>query len=410
MPRDALKGVRVLDVTHWLAGPAVTSIVAQMGAEVVKVESIQHFDGGRAMVGTGERLYEKAPTYNHFNRNKHGITLNLQDPRGVAVFKELIRISDALVDNFPARVMERFGLGWETIRELNPTLVWLSMSAFGQTGPWREYVSYATPMGQMSGLFDLTGYPDEMPATFSPAGLDPITGILAAGCLMMCLVRRQRTGRGMRMDYAQLEAATSLAGDAVAEYTMNGRVPTRMGDQHRFAIPHGAFPCQGDDAWVAICVCTDAEFQGLCKAMEQPGLADDSRFATYLARRRHRAELDELVRSWTAQHEKYEAARLLQAQGVAAGPVISNKELLDDSHLLEREAFEEVERAYVGRPRYQVTPIRLSKLPRTVSRPASTLGGDNALVLGELLALPKSTLAELEAAQVIGTEPLTTSV
>ncbi|MBI2872171.1 MAG: CoA transferase [Chloroflexi bacterium] len=400
--------MRILDFTHWLAGPAATAHAAELGAQVIKVESIQHYDGARARGIGPDHHYEYSPTYNHFNRNKLGITLNLQDPQGATIARQLVKISDVVIDNFPAGLMERFGLGYEALRALNPTIVLISMAAFGQVGPWRTYHSFASPMAQFAGLYELTGEPGGDTCNISIGGLDPVTGILGGFALMTALQYRQRTGKGIHIDYAQMEAATTLTGDVVADYSVNGRNQTRRGNAHPFAAPHGAYPCRESDTWVAIAVFSDDEFQGLCRAMGREELLHDRRFSTGPDRWSNRTELDALVAQWTAQHEPGEATVVLQAHGVAAGTVHSTRSILEDPQLRARGVFEEVERAYVGRIVYPVSPMRVLHRERQPSKPAPTLGEHNELVLGEVLGLPQRVMEELARDQVIGKESLAT--
>ena len=268
MPLPILQGVRILDLTHFLAGPAMTRLLAELGAEVVKVESAQHYDGSRSMFPASESdAYERSPSYNFFNSNKLGVTLNLQDPRGVAMARELVMVSDAVVDNFPTGTMARLGPDDKALWSRNPSLGIMSMAGYGQRGSWRSYPTYATSLAMMAGLFELTGHPDGQPTTPSVAGVDPMNGVIGANALLMALMYRRRTGRGLRVDYAQLEATTTLVGEVVADYSVNGRVATRQGNRHPIAASHGIYPCREEDTWVSIAVFGDEQFQCLCQLM-----------------------------------------------------------------------------------------------------------------------------------------------
>ncbi|MBI2871783.1 MAG: CoA transferase [Chloroflexi bacterium] len=409
--RLPLEGIRILDCTHWVAGPAATQYLAALGAEVIKVESVQHFDGARTSVDRLEGMaYEQSASYCFRNRNKKGITLNLADPRGRELFRELAKVSDLVTENYPPGVMARFGLTYQDLRPLNPTLVMLSMSGYGVTGPWSQYPAFASTFAQMSGIYHLTGYPDHLPTPLGGGGVDPITGVMGSVAALVGLLCRQRTGRGQHLDFSQLESITALVGDAFLDVGLNGRVPGRKGNRHPRAAPYGCYPCQGEDSWVAIAVFSDGQWRRLCRIMGVPELADREEFATLSARLAHQEELDALVGRWTAQHEGYEVMHLLQAEGIGAGPALSPAQLPKDPHLVARGSFEVVDRAWVGKHPYSRVPIRFSATPIGPSAPAPCLGEHNDLVLRGLLGLGAGEVRELAERRVSGTEPLTLRV
>ena len=411
MPLPILNGVRIMDLTHFLAGPAVTRLLGELGAEVIKVESIQHYDGSRSMTTSDEPdSHERSSVYNFFNTNKLGITLDLKNRRGVAAARELAKVCDAVLDNFPTGTMERLGLGEEALWSINPTLVIMSMAGYGQRGPWSKYPSFATSLAMMSGLYEISGHPYSEPSTPSIGGVDPMNGILGANALLMALMRRRRTGRGLRIDYAQLEATTTLVGEMVADLSVNGRVATRQGNRHPTAAPHGIYPCREDNTWMSIAVFGDEEFQRLCQVMGKAHLADDSRFADRSARQLNQPQLDDVISRWTGEQEQYQAVSALQARGITAGVVHSSKSVWQDPHLRERGVFEDVERAVTGKNKDLRPAFRFSNLERTDTRPAPTLGQHNRFVLARLLALPPEEIDALEREQVIGNEPLTTRI
>lgn len=228
--------------------------------------------------------------------------------------------------------------------------------------------------------------------------------------MLMALMYRRRTGLGVYIDYAQLEATTTLVGEIVADCSVNGRVATRRGNSHPVAAPHGIYPCRDEDTWVAIAVFGDDQFARLCGLMERPGLALDPRFADPLARHRNREQLDVIVAEWTGRHERYGLVRLLQRDGLAAGVVHSSASLWGDPHLKERGATEEIERAVIGKKPYPRPGLRLSRPDSGPTRPAPTLGQHNDRVLGQVLGISDEELVILERDRVIGVEPLTTAV
>ncbi|MBI2873311.1 MAG: CoA transferase [Chloroflexi bacterium] len=413
MRRLPLEGIRVLDATHFWAGPSATGILGDLGAQVVKVESIQRYDAGRTLQVdlSQEKGYERAPAFQAFNRNKLGVTLNLGDERGVRAFRALARVSDLVMENFSAGVMDRLGVGYQALRRENPTLVMISMSGYGATGPWRSYVAFATPIAQVSGIAHLTGYQGGPPLSrFSASGVDPIVGLFGAMAALVALHQRRRTGRGFYLDFSQHEAIVSLMGTPLMDYVLNGRNQARQGDRNPVAAPHGCYPSRGEDRWVSIAVFNDDQWERLCHALENPEWCRDRRFADAVGRHRHQDDLDQHITRWTSQRDAQETARLLQEAGVPASPVRNCREVLDDSHLEAREFFLEMDHPVAGRHRQPRHPVLYSKTQPPPPRPAPLLGEHNQAILSGLLGLSRETLEELEQDQVIGTVPLRTKV
>jgi crotonobetainyl-CoA:carnitine CoA-transferase CaiB-like acyl-CoA transferase len=420
MGRLPLAGVRVADVSQIWAGPHCTRMLADMGAEVIKVESVQRMDMTRGPLNPprgygnypdgepGEHPYNRAGSFNAVNLNKRGVTLNFHDPRGVALFKDLVAISDVVVENFSLGVMDRLGIGYEALRAVRPDLIMLTMPAFGSTGPEAHYVAYGINQEQLSGMVSLTGYRDsDMPIKSGINVGDPISALHGVTAILGALFHRRRTGRGQRIELAHLEANITLIGEAVLEYTMNGRNPPRMGNRHPTAAPHGCYPSAGEDAWVTIACFNDEEFRALCHVMEAESLADDSRFATLPARYANQDQLDLIIASWTRQRTHYEAMHALQAAGVIAGAVLNTAELMSDPHIQARGFFEVVTHPETGTHLYPGIPYKLSRHPHvSVRRHAPRLGEDNEWVLRDLLGVGEATVERLAEDRVIGAVPL----
>jgi crotonobetainyl-CoA:carnitine CoA-transferase CaiB-like acyl-CoA transferase len=235
---------------------------------------------------------------------------------------------------------------------------------------------------------------------------DPVVGILAVGVLMAALRQRRQTGRGTFIDLSQREVTVAMLGEYVVDYSITGRVPSPLGNRHPYLVPQGVYPCQGDDMWVAISVGSDDEWRGLCRALGQPTLAQDPRFATVLARRHHQAELDQILVAWTQEREHYQAMHLLQAHGVPAGAVLKGGETLVDPHLTARGFWDVVNHPEAGTYTQVSTPWQLSKSPRRPTTPSPSLGEHNSYVLGDLLGLSQPEIAALEAQGIIGTRPI----
>jgi crotonobetainyl-CoA:carnitine CoA-transferase CaiB-like acyl-CoA transferase len=353
----------------------------------------------------GERPWNRAAHHIHRNGNKLSLTLDLASARGKELFVKLAGISDAVIENYRASVLDRLGLGYAALASVNPQLVYVKISSQGATGPERDYGSLGSTLEQTAGLASITGYDHGRPLMTNETYPDPVVGILAVGALMAALRRRRQTGRGRFVDLSQREVTVTLLGEAVVDYSLSGRVAAPLGNRHPLMVPHGVYPCQGEDMWVALAVSSDDEWCGLCRAIGQPGLADDGRFATAPARCRNQAALDEVLSAWTRERDHYEAMLLLQAHGVPAGAVLKGGEVIVDPHLEARTFWDTVEHPEAGIYRQVTTPWRLSRHPRRATGPAPGLGEHNRYVLGELLGLSAQEIAALEAQGIIGTQP-----
>jgi crotonobetainyl-CoA:carnitine CoA-transferase CaiB-like acyl-CoA transferase len=419
MTRPALAGLRILDMTQIAAGPYATLLLGFMGAEIIKVESCSRMDINRGLARPipetyrmypqgipGERPWNRSAHHIHRNVNKRSVTLDLASPEGKKLFLKLTAICDALIENYRASVLDRLGLGYAQVSAVNPQLVYVKISSQGATGPEADYGSLGSTLEQTAGLASITGYEDGRPLMTNETYPDPVVGILAVGALMAALRRRHRTGKGAFIDLSQREVAVTLLGEAVVDYSLSGRIAAPIGNRHPLMAPHGVYPCQGDDLWVAIAVGSDAEWRGLCHAIGQPELAEDARFATLPGRWQNQRTLDGILSAWTRERDHYQAMRILQHHGVPAGPVVTAGEVIAEPHLQARGFWDTVEHPEVGTYRQVSTPWRLSKSPRSATSPAPSLGEHNGYVLGELLGLSVQEIAMLEAKGVIGTQPV----
>jgi crotonobetainyl-CoA:carnitine CoA-transferase CaiB-like acyl-CoA transferase len=420
MTQLALTGLRILDMTQIAAGPYATLLLGFMGAEIIKVESCSRMDINRGLARPtpetyrmypqgipGERPWNRSAHHIHRNGNKRSVTLDLARPQGKELFLKLTGLCDALFENYRASVLDRLGLGYAQLSVANPQLVYVKISSQGATGPERDYGSLGSTLEQTAGLASITGYEDGRPLMTNETYPDPVVGILAVGALMAALRRRRQTGKGAFIDLSQREIAAALLGEAVVDYALSGRVAAPIGNAHPLMVPHGVYPCRGNDLWVTIAVGSDAEWRGLCQAIGQPELAEDARFATWPGRRQNQRALDEILTAWTRGRDHYQAMRILQDHGVPAGPVLTAGEVIVDPHLEARGFWDTVDHPEAGTYRQVSTPWRLSKSPRRVTSPAPGLGEHNGYVLGELLGLSAEEMARLQAQGIIGTQPHT---
>ena len=414
-----LEGVRVVDLSMWFAGPMASRLLADMGAEVIKIESLRHIDPWRGPVVSNakldsrfpvkiesERPYNCAAGFNLQNRNKYGITLDLDTPQGKEVFKKLVRISDVVLENFSPRVMVNLDLDYPVLKEINPQIIMMSLPALGRTGPDKDHIAFGQSIDCMSGMAYLTGYIGEEPMLQSGLSYgDPLSGMNAAFAIIAALHYRHRSGKGMHIELSQVEAIISFNADAVMDYTMNKKVRERMGNHHPSMAPHGCYRCRGQDEWVVIAIPSDAAWQRFCQVVGQPSWAEDATFSDMLGRYEHQDELNRLLEAWTLKHDHYEVMRILQQAGVPAGPVLDGKELVEEPHLNEHGLFEMVTHPEAGTHPYIGMYAKLSKTPGSIRMPAPCLGEHNQYVFGELLGLSQEEMVQLEEEGIIGTKP-----
>jgi crotonobetainyl-CoA:carnitine CoA-transferase CaiB-like acyl-CoA transferase len=387
-----LQGVRIIDTCIYWAGPMATVLLADLGAEVIKIESIQRLDYLRLLGGwPTPDGYEWSAVFNGANRNKYGITLNL-------------KIGDIVTENFSPRVMENWGLSYDVLKELNPRVIMLSMPGFGTTGPLRNYVTFGPNVEMVSGMPTISGYPDGEPMMTGYIA-DPAAGLMGAVAVMVALHRRHRTGKGQRIDLSQMEAITTFMGGPIMDYTMNRRLQPRRGNRHPDVAPYGVYRCKGDDEWVTITVSSEEEWAGFCSVMGNPDWVKEPKFSDNRNRCDNHDALDELINEWTSQRDRHEIMRMLQEAGIAAGAVLSYADVLSDVHLQDRGFFETVTRPVNGTHPNPGFPAKFSETPVHIRRPAPTLGQDNEYILTKLLGMTEDEINRLAEEEVIGTKP-----
>jgi crotonobetainyl-CoA:carnitine CoA-transferase CaiB-like acyl-CoA transferase len=392
MTQQALSGLRVLDLCWVVAGPAVGRVLADHGAEVVRVESSTRLDTAR-LIGPfhgGEPTVESSVLYGDVNAGKLGVTLNLGLEQGRGVVRDLVRRSDVVLEAFSPGVMDGWGLGYDELRALNESVIVLSTSLMGQTGPLGRFAGYGNIGAAMSGFQSLVGWPDRVP--FGPYGpySDYVAPRFALVILLAALDRRAETGEGCHIDVAQAETAAYFLAPQIADYLASGHVAERIGNRDPAMAPHGVYPAV-DDAWVAIAVRDDEDWHALA---EQLGVSDE-RFETVAGRLAHVDELDELVGEWTAPQRAAAVEALLQERGVPAHVALDSATALEDEQFAARGHFVELEHELYGKTVVQGSRQRLSRTPAVVSRAAPTLGRDNDHVLRDLLGYDDRRIAAL---------------
>jgi crotonobetainyl-CoA:carnitine CoA-transferase CaiB-like acyl-CoA transferase len=390
------------------AGPYATRLLADMGAEVIKIEAPKNWDLLRTFTGqppTVERARDKSPYFNHINRNKYGCSLDLSHPRGRELFLRLAGEADIVIENFRAEVMDNLGLSYDVLREGNPQLIVVSMPGHGKAGPEADFIAYGTNVEQLAGLAHLTGYAGGPPQKTGISYGDPMAGIAAAGAIALALWDRRRTGLGHYIEIPQRENLIGALGEFVVAYSMNLREPERKGNRHTSMAPHGCYPCAGEDQWITIACENDTQFEAFCRVAGRPDFALDPRFADVVSRYRNQDLLDEQISEWTRTQDRYAAAALLQSAGIAAMPVTTVQDLLADEHLLARSFFETISHAVAGEWQVEGPHWRMSDTPGHIRLPPPAFGEHNDYVFRQLLALSDDEIAELESSGVCARAP-----
>ncbi len=406
-----LDGLLVLDLTIFLSGPFATQILGGLGARVIKVEQPGLGDPARANPPYyGPRgLHSARPGPGDLslsllkrNRNKESVTLNLKHEEGKALFRELARRADVLVENFAPGVMARLGLDEPALRAVNPRLVYCSITGFGQEGPYRGVPAYDIVVQAMSGLMSVTGEPDGPPTRAGISAADLTASLYATIGILAALHQRDRDGAGQHLDVAMLDALFSLVFDEALDVQVARGQSPRTGNRRPRLAPFAVY--EAADGFIAICAVTDAQVAALFAAMGRPDLAGDPRYATLEARAGRPDEVDALVSEWTRAHPKADLWRALEEARVPAGPVADVPDLLADPQLHQRGMVAALEHPTAGTAEGAVAaglPLKFSRAHAALDRPAPALGQDNARVYGELLGYSAEQLADLRARGVI---------
>lgn len=432
MTRLPLEGVRVVAMPVVLAGPFATMLLADLGAEVILVESVHHFPvitrgymprppqelvpttgatfGGTGGLQTyvdhlaGDRPWDRFVLFHALGRNKLSCCMDLSRPEGIEVFKKLIAVSDVFLESNAAATVEKLGITYDVLKEVRPDLIYLTMPGLGASGPHKYCSLFGAQLQALAGHTWLTGYPD-LDLTTTQSLLfhcDASSGATAAFAVLCALNYRRRTGKGQYIDMAQIETIIPHLAEAMMDYAMNGRVQTAMGNRHSSMAPHGVYRCRGDDRWVAIAVGSDEEWDGFCRALGNPSWAAEQRFSTVLGRLQNQDELDRLIEDWTMRHDNYEVMYILQEEGVPAGPVLDQRDAYHDAQLGSRGFFEVVRHREAGTHLYPGMLWKMKGTPLSIRKPPPCLGEHNEYVFRDLMGMSDSEVLELEKQQIVG--------
>ena len=412
--RAPLDGIRVLEAGMMYAAPMAARMLGDYGADVVKVESARRLDGIRSLGSPPDnevtaRFYDECSRFNDSNRNKRAISLDITAPGGRDLFLRLAADSDIVIENFTTGTMDRLGLGFEAVRAVNPRVIYIATTGYGQTGPWAAYRAQGQSLEPAFGLAHLTGYPDGGPMRCGMTYSDVTAARAGAIAALAALLLRDATGEAVYVDLSQYEEGTALVTEALMERQVSGRTPSRIGNRDTRYAPQGVYPCVGDDEWVAVTVRNDADWAALVDSLGDD-LLRAPRYASVSARHAHHDEIDEAIGRWTSARSKQDATRVLQRAGVPAGPVNRPDEVLLDPHLRARGFYWRVDHGDVGGrlgTRHYTGPVAvLSRTPATVRYPAPAFGEHSREVLSERLGLADADLAALEESRVMSADPV----
>ncbi|WP_342709959.1 CoA transferase [Bradyrhizobium sp. B124] len=405
-----LQGIRVIDFSMGWAGPLCTRTLADLGAEVIKVEAIQYPDWWRGLnrpAGfVAGQMYEKAARFCMMNRNKRGITLDLKRTQGLDLAKRLLAVADIVVDNYSADVLPKLGLGYDVLRTLNPSLVMMSMSAFGTNSAHRNCRAYGSTLEQASGLPSAIGSPGQTPVMSHVAFGDAVGGLNGCAAVLVALIHARTTGQGQFIDLAQIECMMPFVAPWITVNSICGTPPIRYGNRHPQFVPHGCFRCAGEDNWLLVAA-TDADmWQRLAVLIGRPDWAADASLKFAEGRRDVEDEIERGIEVWTLTRDADQAMSELQAAGVAAGVARLPIDLLSDRHLRSRAFLQEIDRAFVGLHPQASLPIREGAGYYELRAAAPTLGQHNREILSGILGLSDAEIAHLVREDIIGTAML----
>ncbi|MDY6935267.1 MAG: CoA transferase [Spirochaetota bacterium] len=405
MQRLPLQGIRVVDFCHVWAGPHATHWLSTMGAEVIKVESELRPDLTRHYYSMGRKLIpgmNKSVDFAVFNYGKKSCTLNMTHSKAREIAKEIIEISDVVTENFGGPVMDRWGLGYQDLKELKSDIIMYSGSGFGRTGPYNNFPAYAPIVDAFCGFTSMNGYYKSEPLPFGVGGWTDIAAAQhGAFSILVALYHRSKTGEGQYIDLSMTEMACATLPYPAMDYAINKRVQERQGNRDNLIAPHGCYPCKSDDEWIAIAVSNEDEWRAFCIATGHPEWEVDKRFNNNLNRWKNQKELDQLISEWTKDHTQNDVMGLLLKAGVMAGASLKINGVIEDQNLNKRGFFIDVDQADMGTVRIARLPWKMSNTLQKDNVHTPSLGEHNDYVFGELLGMTDDEISKLKAEQVI---------
>jgi len=404
--KQIFDGVKIADFSWVIVGPTIVRELAEHGATVVHVESHRYPDTGRVIgpFKDNKPSIDSSAWWAIRNANKYGVSLDLSKPKGQEIAKKLVKWADIVGESMAPGAMAKFGLDYESCKKVKSDIIYFSTCQFGQHGPLASYAGYGQLGAAYSGFSYVLGQPGKAPPQLYNNYPDFIAPPYMVTALVAALLYRRKTGKGVYLDESQVEAGATFLGPAILDYAVNGRVAERMGSRDPYMVPHGIYPCRGDDRWLAVAVSNEKEWQALVTAIDKPDWSKESRFSTATSRKESADELDSLIASWTLNYTPEQAMQLFQDADVPAGIVATGEDLLNDPQLKYRKHYVFMEHTFIGKHAYHAPAFRLSKTPHYIWKAAPCLGEDNFYVYKEILGLSENEISDLMAEGVITTE------
>lgn len=397
-----LAGLRVLNLGWYWVCATMSHLLADMGAEVTKVDSLQRLETLRTIPPfmDGIETPDRNLWLHNLLRNTQSVTVNLELEEGRESLRDLVRTVDVVTENWTPGTMARLGIDYSTLRQYRPDLIMISPSAAGQWGPYREINTYGQVLSTLAGLDAIHGYPGERPSSFGMSIIDPFAGLMATYAVLAALKRRDETGQGCHIDFSQWEMSTATMGPLFLDYQWNGRIRSPVGNHDPLMVPNNVYPSKGEDRWVSISIYDEQEWQSLVRVMGRPAWSRDRHFADKFRRKRNEERLDEHIAKWTKKRSHYEATKMLQAEGVAAFPVMGVRELYSDPHWRARESWLQIQHDLGPEWIYGVH-WKFSDTPASVRTPTPLLGSHNHRIFGDLMGIGEHELQRMQAEKVI---------
>ena len=430
MPKLPLEGIRAVEMAIAWAGPGVAMMLADFGAEVIKVESVNYwsvasrgalarppkemiatqtpYSGGYPNKEPGKHPWNVNPLYTGQARNKLSMTVkDLREPRSRENFLKLIKVSDIFIENNQPETLSKLGISYEELKKVKPDIIMVRLSACGLTGPYSHLRTHGQQLDALGGHLSLRGYSDMGPDGASDfPGTDYTGAAFGALSAMLALFYHRKTGKGQLIDCGQVETLPLCLGEAMMDYIMNQRVHTSMGNRDiHGAAPCGCYRCQGEDQWVNITITSEEEWREFKRALGNPSWAGEEQFSNAYNRWKNQNALDKLIEEWTINHSKYDVMHMLQKEGIPAGPVMNASDSYSDPHLKDRDFFEQATHQDAGTHLYPGMAWKLSKTPLSIRKPPVRFGEDNEYVYKHILGVSDEEYVELIAQGEISDEP-----
>jgi len=395
--KKVFEGVKVAEFAWVVVGPSSSRYLVDHGATVVKVESHKRLDTNRVNSPFAGSIPtpDNSMFFGRHNPNKYSISIDLKHPNGMKLAWKLIQWADIITESFSPGTMEKWGLGYEDVRKVRPDIIYYSSSMQGRGGPHSSYAGYGQNACNFSGFTELSGWPDRLPSPPYGAYTDYVSARFSGFALLAALAYRRRTGKGQYIEQSQFETSLHFLAPPIMNYQVNGTIMGRNGNRIPQASPHGVFPCQSEDRWIAIAVTSEEQWQSFCQAVGNPALSTQPDYATLADRKDHEDALEELVAAWSRRYTAEEAERLLQQAGIPANIVEKPSDIYLDPQLQNRQYFTPLEHPVMGKQKFEPQScFILSKTPRELTLPSPCLGEHNEMVFKELLGLSDEELAE----------------